>query len=314
MEKETEGILLKTRSSRACMAEGFRLYLGQFKRIFRYTWLVAIFFAVVNGLFGTYYVMEYPRLMVAVQMGSAGIRQMAGMFAVMVAGSLLLMIAYVLLWSYLFSMLNVHKATGEMPWAPKLLHFDRTMAWRMLKAMLWALLFTIIIGGVMAAVGVIGGKVLSPMTTVGLLIFVMIIIGVLLVPLYYVFYKYLLTPGLKFTSILSVGYTIGMHHLGSLLSVLFVTSIVVAMAALLTSLPMMVLFLANIQAQTGLLMGDPLGMPSYMTTLTAVVFVLASFLQAYVLMAEAFPLYYAYGSIEVSEDERNKTLSKYGKK
>ena len=154
---------------------------------------------------------------------------------------------------------------------------------------------------------------LARMTGLGLAFLVLIVLGVLFVPLYYVFYKYLLTPGLRFTSVLSAGYTIGMRHLGSLLAVVVVTMLVVATAALLLSLPMQILYLANIQAQTGLLMGDPLGMPAYMPKLTAAVFILASFLQAYVLMAEAFPLYYAYGSIETHEDERKQALGKLKK-
>ena len=310
MEKETEGIWLKSRSARACIADGFRLYLGQFRRIFRYTWVVALIFAVVNGLYGTYFVTEYPRLMVAVQTGSAGLRQLAGMSAVMVVGSLLVLLTYYLLGSYLFSMLHAHKSAGEMPWTPKVLHFDRRMAWRMLKALSWMLLFAVVLGGVLVAVGVLAGKWLSSMATVALVAVLLLVVGVLLIPLCYVFYKYVLTPGLKFTTVLGAGYTVGMHHLGSLLSVVIVTSLAVVMAALLTSLPMQVLYMANIQAQTGVLMGDPLGMPAYMLKLTAAVFTLANFLQAYVLMAEAFPLYYAYGSIEASEDERAKTLEK----
>ena len=313
MEKEKEGIWLKSRSSRACIADGFRLYLGQFKRIFRYTWVVALVFAVVNGLFGTYYVTEYPRLMVAVQTGSAGMSQVTSLLAVMGVGLLLVLAVYVLYWSYVFSMLNTHKATAEMPWAVKVLHFDRKAAWRMLKAMLWALLVAAIVGGIGAAVTILGKKMLSPMAAMGLLVVVLLIVAVLLLPLYYVFYKYLLTPGLKFTSVLTAGYSVGMRHLGSLLAVVVVTMLVVATAALLLSLPMQILYMANIQAQTGVLMGDPLGMPAYMPKLTAAVFTLAGFLQAYVLMAEAFPLYYAYGSIEANEDERQQAMGKMKK-
>ena len=306
MEKEKESILLKSRSSRACIADGFRLYLGQFKRIFRYTWVVALVFAVVNGLFGAYFVTEYPRLMVALQANGVGLPQLASMSAVVIGSSLLVLMAYVLLWSYIFSMLNVHKATAEIPWTPKMLHFDRKAAWRMLKAMFWVLLVAAIVGGIGAAVTILGKKMLSPMAAMGLLVVVLLIVGVLLVPCYYVFYKYLLTPGLKFTSVLGTGYSIGIRHLGSLLAVVIVTLLVVDIVALLLSLPMQILYLANIQAQTGVLMGDPLGMPDYMPKLTAAVFVLASFLQAYVLMAAAFPLYYAYGSIEADEEERSK--------
>lgn len=313
MEKEKEGILLKSRSSRACIADGFRLYLGQFKRIFRYTWVVALVFAIVNGLYGTYFVMEYPWLMVAVQTGNAGWSQLTGMFAILIVGSLLVLIVNTLLLSYVFSMLNAHKATGEMPWATKVLHFDRKAAWRMVKAMLWVLLIGVVVGGISGVVAVFGKTVLSPIAATGLLVVVLLIAGVLVVPLYYVFYKYLLTSGLKFTAVLRVGYAVGMRHLGSLLAVNIVTSLVVVIAALLLSLPMQILYLANIQAQTGVLMGDPLGMPAYMPKLTAAVFTLASFLQAYVLMAEAFPLYYAYGSIEATEDERSKALNKIQK-
>ena len=313
MEKEKEGILMKSRSSRACIADGFRLYLGQFKRIFRYTWMVALVFAVVNGLFGTYYVTEYPRLLVALQTNCVGLPQLAGMSAVVIGGSVLVLVAYVLLGGYLFSMLNAHKATAEMPWTPKMLHFDRRAVWRMVKAMLWMLLFAAVIGGIVAAVVMLGNRLLARMTGLGLAVVVLIALGVLSVPLYYVFYKYLLTPGLKFTSVLSAGYAIGMRHLGSLLAVVIVTLLVVNIVAVLLSLPMQILYMANIQAQTGVLMGDPLGMPAYMPKLTAAVFILASFLQAYVVMASAFPLYYAYGSIEVNEDERRQTLGKLKK-
>ena len=306
MEKEKEGILMKSRSSRACIADGFRLYLGQFKRIFRYTWMVALVFAVVNGLFGTYYVTEYPRLMVAMQTNCVGLPQLATMSTVVIGGSLLVLMAYVLLWSYVFSMLNAHKTAAEIPWTPKMLHFDRRVVWRVVKAMLWMFLFAAVIGGLVVAMAVIGNRMLARMTGLGLAFLVLIVLGVLFVPLYYVFYKYLLTPGLRFTSVLSAGYSIGMRHLGSLLAVVIVTLLVMSIVALLLSLPMQILYLANIQAQTGVLMGDPLGMPAYMPKLTAAVFTLASFLQAYVLMAAAFPLYYAYGSIEADEEERSK--------
>ena len=306
MEKEKEGILLKSRSLRACVADGFRLYLGQFKRIFRCTWVVALVFAAVKGLFGTYYVTEYPRLKIAMQTGSADWSQLGSMLAVVAVGSLLMLVVGGLLASYVFSMLNAHKATAEIPWTPKVLHFDRKAAWRMATAVLWALLFSVVVVGIGAGVAMLGKSVLSPMAATGLLVVVLLTLGVLMVPLYYVFYKYLLTPGLKFTNVLRTGYAIGMRHLGSLLAVVIVTSLVVDMVALLLSLPMQILDMANIQAQTGVLIGDPLGMPTYMPKLTAAVFTLASFLQAYVLMAAAFPLYYAYGSIEADEEERSK--------
>lgn len=49
MEKDSENILLKSRSSRACIRDGYHFYFSNFKRIFRVTWLVAIVFAVLTA-------------------------------------------------------------------------------------------------------------------------------------------------------------------------------------------------------------------------------------------------------------------------
>lgn len=301
---------MKSRSSRACIADGFRLYLGQFKRIFRYTWVAAIGFAVVSGLFGTYFVTEYPRLMVALQTGQAGWTQLTATAATAGAGLLLQQAVCVLCWSYVFSMLAAHKATGEMPWAARAAHFDGRAAWRTLKAALWALPFAALAGGLMAAAGLMGGKLLSPTAATALTAVVAVVAVVAALPLCYVFYKYLLTPRLPFTAALGAGYAVGLRHMGTLTAVAVVASLVVTIVALLLSLPMQILYMANIEAQTGVLMGDPLGMPEYMPRMTAAVFTLASFLQAYVMMAEAFPLYYAYGSIEASEQERAQAMGK----
>ena len=37
MEKDSENILLKSRSSRACIRDGYRFYFSNFKRIFKAT-------------------------------------------------------------------------------------------------------------------------------------------------------------------------------------------------------------------------------------------------------------------------------------
>ena len=74
-----------------------------------------------------------------------------------------------------------------------------------------------------------------------------------------------------------------------------------------TMLPAIVLLTANIKAQTGAAMGDPLGMPSYMGWLSFLVFTLSGFIQAYILIASFMPLYYMAGSIEQQEIQRNET-------
>lgn len=94
-------------------------------------------------------------------------------------------------------------------------------------------------------------------------------------------------------------------HFGLVFSVLFIVAVFTLLALLLTTLPAIILAIANSEAQTGVLMGDPLGMPGYMTSLTLVVFTVAGFIQAYILLSALFPTYYIYGSAVTQEKERN---------
>ena len=49
METENNNTLLKSRSSQACIREGYRFYTSHFRRIFRITWPVAIGFAIITA-------------------------------------------------------------------------------------------------------------------------------------------------------------------------------------------------------------------------------------------------------------------------
>ena len=60
------------------------------------------------------------------------------------------------------------------------------------------------------------------------------------------------------------------------------------------------------KAYAGMFMGDELGMPDYLPTLTFVAFTIAGFIQAYVHLITVFPFYYAYGSIDTLEKERKR--------
>ena len=49
METNKHKKLQKSRSSQACIREGYRFYMSHFRRIFRVTWLIAIVFAVITA-------------------------------------------------------------------------------------------------------------------------------------------------------------------------------------------------------------------------------------------------------------------------
>jgi uncharacterized membrane protein len=94
-----------------------------------------------------------------------------------------------------------------------------------------------------------------------------------------------------------------MGHWGSLFLVYFLTVLFILLSGMIVMLPANILFLANYRAQMGVLIGDPLGMPSYMIPMTFITFVLCSFLYFYVCLPLLINGYYAYGSIEAKKLE-----------
>ena len=62
MEKDNENILLKSRSSRACIRDGYHFYFSKFKRIFKATWLIAIVFAILSAAASAMPVLVAPNL------------------------------------------------------------------------------------------------------------------------------------------------------------------------------------------------------------------------------------------------------------
>jgi hypothetical protein len=72
----------------------------------------------------------------------------------------------------------------------------------------------------------------------------------------------------------------------------------------ITTLPARILLTAHIKAQEGALNGDPMGIPDYMHSLTWIVFVIAAFIQAFVILLILHPFYYMCGAIEQQEVEK----------
>ena len=134
---------------------------------------------------------------------------------------------------------------------------------------------------------------------------VLLILCIFTLPLMYVLMKYIMEAPCKYWKTLSENYGCGMRHWGSLFLVFFLSSLFVQLIGLVVMLPSHILNYANQQAHQGLLIGDPLGMPSYMATLTFATFTLCSFIEFYVSQVTLVHNYYIYGSIETKEYEKN---------
>ena len=200
MNEEKESILLKSRSGRACIREGFRLYTSRFRTIFRHTWWLALCFAVLSATAAALPVLISPTLLIP------------ALVLETVAVVLLLVIAYKVL---------VRKQVLERIPKGKVLRF----AW--------------------------------------------------------------------------------LRHLGMVLLVWTFCLLVVLSLSVITTLPMLIVMAANWLNEVGQLYGDADGMPSYMTWLTLIVFLIAGFIQAYVWLTILGPVYLMRGSINMKEYEKN---------
>ena len=283
MEKDQDSILMKDRSGRACISAGYRLYMSNFRRIFRYSWLAAVIFALSVSIGGTIMILR-PRL---------------ALFS-----GLLILIVEALFASYGFAVLKQHQQTGVISYTPRWFNLDVHIFVRTLKAWLNLIVIYLVTTAIVVGVALLAFTYLSPYTALGLACFMGLLAVVFLLPLAYTNMRYVLTDGVGYWKDLRERYGIGFRRWGFIFLVVFVTSLLLAVICLFTSLPAIILTIANQTATIGHLVGDPLGMPDYIGWLAAVVFLLIGFLQAYVLLSFLFPIYYMYGSIDAHESNR----------
>ena len=285
MENQKDDILLKERSSRACISAGYRLYTGHFKHIFRYSCVAALVYALFCSLVGAVMVTA-PRLMP-------------------IAASILFIVEC-LYASYGFSVLKQHQTFGNILRPAKWFSIDTHIFMRTLKCWLWLLVIAIVVGVIIGGMSAVAVKYLdySAYTAVGFFTLGSLVILCLLLPLAYVIMRYVLNDGIGFWKQLKIGYGVGMRRWGFIFVVVLVAIIVEVLLMMLLSLPALIISMANTQSMFGVAMGDPYAMPSYMPALAAGTFLIIGFLQAYVSMSVLFPIYYMYGSIDAHEQEK----------
>ena len=284
MEKDKEDILLKDRSSRACISAGYRLYMSNFKRIFRASWIAALVFAALVSLGGTMMIVR-PQLALIV------------LPVTVVVDALFL--------TYGFAALKQHQETGTIGRTAHWYSLDTHIFGRTLKAWLWMIVIYVAVG---ILVGVVGGLLvsyLSEYTALGTVGVIALLTFVFVLPLTYTNMRYVLTDGTGYWSNLLGHYGKGLRRWGFIFLVVFMTTLIGLVCYVITSLPALILSLAGNEANMGVMYGDPYNMPSYIGWMSALVFLLIGFIQAYVMLSFLFPTYYMYGAIEAHEKERN---------
>ena len=318
MEKNQDLTLMKARSYRSVLADGYRLYNENFRKLFKASWILAIVYALCCGAFGTLTAIKVPELTLALMQQLSSMQgffaETAKTYALTIAGIiglLLLAIAAMSMASAtILNKLKEHKDTGTISTPPYWLTTSPAMMGRSLKGVFLTILVLIIpmllfIGIVAITESVKPQALIGHLTTfIVALCIVCIIIVILVQPLMYVLMKYVMEAPCKYWKTLSANFGCGMRHWGSLFLVFFLSMLLVQLIGLVIMLPSHILSYANQQAHMGLLIGDPLGMPSYMSTLTFATFTLCSFIEFYVSQVMLVHNYYIYGSIDTKEQER----------
>lgn len=326
MEKETELKLLHPRSMAAVIRDGYRLYMSSFKKLFHSSWIVAIVYAIAFALMMGNLVNNVVPIQASVKLFGPNIvadnPEVASTSLLTICTMLFFALAAILLAAQGFRAFNEHKETETIS-RPKHWYgrFCLRQFVKMLPVAFWMAVLSVIVYALFAAVvyaifslGVVGNiwKSIASICLLGLLA---IIVVALLVPLAYTVMRALLgtasaTSAKGENSPLLLppvkGYASGMRHWGLLFATIFVVYIFTELLTLICELPAVIMAVANTEAYTGLALGDPLGMPDNIVPLTYAIFILAGFIQAYVHLSTLFPMYYAYGSIEQQNIERQK--------
>lgn len=318
MEKNNHLILHKSRSISAVIRDGYRLYMGHFKRLFRASWIVAIVYGLCFALMMNYLINDLLSLIVTVNTFGWHVLDVIDYrpTVLMVGFSVMLFaLSATALASYAFGACAVHRQTNQI---------ERPARWygtfhlkpflRLLMAGFWLAIVLIVVGVLFGGIvyGILNmgivNSVWSSVATILLLIILACIVGAFLLPLAYPVIRFVVNGTFTWRPPFN-GYSLGLHHWGLLFVTMMVTAIVTAMLTLICELPAFIIAIANAKAYAGAAIGDPLNLPEHMTLMTTIAFVIAGFVQGYVHLYSIFPLYYAYGSIEQWKAEKQENTN-----
>lgn len=303
MEKNNSLALFRTRSTRAIIADGFRLYTNNFRRLFRAAWPVAVIYALAMALMSSYAISRVIPLIGASQILDPEAARAQLMSTATTAGLTVVLFAVcaTLLASCGFSALLEHSQTDEISMPKKWYgHISLPVFGRLAVVIVCLMVLTGIVGVALSAIFALAARTGLTTAIVGAGIVTAGCI-VLLIPFCYTVYHTMLD---KKRLLPFGGYLTGISHFGTLFVTLLLTGIVTMLLTLIAQLPANILYAANIQSQIGMLGGDEAGMPQGVSWLNFVVFTLGGFIQAFVHLLTLFPFYYAYGSIRQQETER----------
>lgn len=304
MEKNNSLALLRLRSTRAVIADGYRLFTNTFRQLFRASWPVTVVYALSMALMSSYAISRVIPLIGTNQIldPEAARVQLVSTMGTFLLTALLFVVCATVLASCGFSALREHAKDAT----PRVLHWYGRLDWpvlgRLAIVVVCMVVLLAIVGTALAGLFTLAAK--TGLTTAWVAVSIVAFsCCMLLIPFCYTVYVAMLSE--KKIALPFAGYLTGISHLGMLFITLLLTGIVTLLLTLIAQLPANILYAANIQSQVGMLGGDEAGMPEGMFWLNFIVFALAGFIQAYVHLSTLFPFYYAYGTITFQKKSRD---------
>lgn len=305
--------LMKSRSTAACIKAGYGLYADSFRKTISLSWSTAMLYAALFCILGTTSVTHLPPFMTTVV---ANIGKNAPLInyqhVILLTGTVFTIILggiiEIVFYSYGMSVLRAH-ANGKDTAVRSGRHYlDRHTAWRTIKAAASCLLICAVPATAFVAFFCYRLRLMlaapqDHILTLALTAVAAIAVILLLLPLCYISFKYIMRDDTRFWPLLRSDYATGLRHLPIIAATMFVNIVVIIVTSYVILQPAVILFMANTQANLGTVYGDPLGMPDHMIETTMAVFLIAGFLQAYIRLSALFTAYYMYGSIETQETE-----------
>lgn len=128
----------------------------------------------------------------------------------------------------------------------------------------------------------------------------------LMLPLAFSSVRYMIDHSTSLGAVFTKGYAIGIRHWGYQFLTYLAATLLAMVACFVAFIPLTVMTLAQTFNQLGMLNGDADGAPSYFIWLLAVVTIISMGLMCLITTWMLFVEYYAYGSIEIKEQERRK--------
>lgn len=308
--------LFKSRSYSASIKAGYSLYTNNFRKIFKASWLQAIVFAIIFSALGTTCAVHLPRLLLLLlaNADNPNFVLTTDLTLISIIATLVVFgaVAEILFYACGMSLFKLHSTQDTIPYPTRWFSFDKSMSWRTLKAAFFCILIPLVpaIAFFLFFIFRLRFMLAEPgahIATLSITAIVSFIVSILLLPLCYVAFRYILNDETHFWKSLAGSYRIGIRHLGSIFATSLVCIIVILIAGIIILLPANIIMIANLQSSFGVAAySDPAGMPESIVVITAIAFFFAGLLEAFIRMSAMFPLYYVYGSIETQEEERRK--------